>query len=183
MLSRTRLVFACAAAALAVAAGSPAAAGGPVMLTVSGAVENTNRGAVDPEYDVLFAFNDTRFERAMELDLDALAALPQTTVRADFPKDGPTVEFTGVSVADLAEAAGATGETVMVQALDGYAVEAPLSELTAKGAVLALARDGEPLGIGGFGPAQLVFPRAERADLADMADDLWIWQVYHIRVE
>ena len=50
-----------------------------------------------------------------------------------------------------------------------------------KGAVVALARDGKALGIGGFGPTQIVFPRAERADLADMPDDWWIWQIYHIR--
>ena len=65
-------------------------------------------------------------------------------------------------------AAGAEGETVTVQAMDGYAVEAPMQEMVAKGAVVALERDGKPLGIGGFGPTQIVFPRAERADLADM---------------
>lgn len=171
------------AATLAIGLAGAATAGGPVMLTVSGAVENPNRGAVDPDHDKLFVFNDTSFEEAMEFDLDALAALPQTTVKADFPKDGPTVEFTGVSIADLAEAAGATGDTVTVQAIDGYAVEVPMAEMVEKGAVLALARNGKPLGIGGFGPAQIVFPRAERAELADMTDDLWIWQIYHIRVE
>lgn len=171
------------AVALALGLAAPVLAAGPVMLTVTGAVENPNRGAVDPDYDKLFVFNDTSFDSAMEFDLDALAALPQTTVRADFPKGGPVVEFTGVSIAALAEAAGATGATVSVQALDGYAVEVPMSEMVEKGAVLALARDGKPLGIGSFGPAQLVFPRAEREDLAEMADDWWVWQVYHVRVE
>jgi hypothetical protein len=28
-----------------------------------------------------------------------------------------------------------------------------------------------------------VFPRSERDDLADMPDDWWIWQIYHIKVE
>jgi hypothetical protein len=40
--------------------------------------------------------------------------------------------------------------------MDGYAVEAPLDELLAKGAVVALERDGKALGIGGFGPKQIV---------------------------
>lgn len=169
--------------ALAIGLATPALAAGPVMLTVTGAVDHPNRGALDPDYDKLFVFNDTSFETAMEFDLETLAALPQTTVKADFPKGGPTVEFTGVSIADLAAAAGATGETVTVQAIDGYAVEVPMAEMVAKGAVVALSRDGRPLGIGNFGPAQMVFPRAERADLADMPDDWWIWQIYHIRVE
>ncbi len=80
-------------------------------------------------------------------------------------------------------AAGAEGETVTIQAMDGYAVEAPATELVDKGAVVALARDGKALGIGGFGPTQIVFPRAERPDLAAMPDDWWIWQIYHIKVE
>jgi hypothetical protein len=169
--------------ALALVAPLPAFAGGPVLLTVTGAVENTNRGAVDPEIDKLFAFNDVAFERAMAFDLDALNALPQATVTTDFPLGGPDVTFTGPLLADVLAAAGAGGETVAVQAMDGYAVEAPVAEMTEKGAVVALTRDGRPLGIGDFGPTQIVFPRGERADLAEMPDDWWIWQIFHIRVE
>lgn len=170
-------------AALSLGAAAPAHAGGPVLVTVTGAVENTNRGPLDPERDKLFTFNEVAFDKAMAFDVDALARLPQTTVRADFPKGGDEVAFTGPLLADVLEAAGAVGDTVTVQAMDGYAVEAPRTELADMGAVLALSRDGSPLGIGDFGPAQIVFPRAERADLADMPDDRWIWQVFHINVE
>ena len=72
-------------------------------------------------------------------------------------------------------AAGAEGETVTVQAMDGYAVEVPVQEMVDKGAVVALERDGKPLGIGNFGPTQIVFPRGDRPELADMSDDWWIW--------
>jgi len=161
----------------------PALAGGPVLLTVTGAVENTNRGAVDPETDKLFAFNDIAFEAAMAFDLDALTALPQVSLTTDFPMGGPDVTFTGPLLADVLAAAGSSGETVAVQAMDGYAVEAPVAEMTEKGAVVALTRDGRPLGIGDFGPTQIVFPRGERADLAEMNDDWWVWQIFHIRVE
>ncbi|MBA3324050.1 MAG: hypothetical protein H0T41_01795 [Rhodobacteraceae bacterium] len=170
--------------ALALALGAGAVhAGGPVLLTVTGAVENANRGAVDPAHDKLFVSNHVAFDRAMEFDADTLAALPQATVRADFPKDGRIVSFTGPLLADVLAAAGATGATVTIQAMDGYAVEVASAAMTEKGAVVALARDGKPLGIGGFGPTQIVFPRADRADLAEMNDDWWAWQVYHIRVD
>ena len=165
------------------ALGLPARADGPVLVTVTGEVGNPNRGAVDPKIDKLFALNDVEFERAMEFDLEALQKLPQATVTADFPKGEALVEFSGPLLEDVLAAAGATGDTVMVQAMDGYAVEAPVAELVDKGAVVALARDGRPMGIGAFGPAQIVFPRAERPELADMPDDLWIWQIYHIKVE
>jgi len=80
-------------------------------------------------------------------------------------------------------AAGATGQTVTIQALDGYAVEAPLAEMIAQGAIVATSRDGAPLGIGDFGPTWVVFPRADRADLKDMSDDRWIWSIFHIHIE
>jgi hypothetical protein len=169
---------------VALTLGAPAAqAGGPVLLTVTGAVERANRGAVDPAQDKLFVFNDVSFDKAMEFDADALAALPQTTVRADFPAGGDLVEFTGPKLQDVLAAAGALGDKVLIQAMDGYAVEAPTADLLEKGAVVAIARDGRPLGIGDFGPTQIVFPRAERPELKGMPDDLWIWQIYHIQVE
>ena len=177
---RCLIAFAFAAT---LAAGAPALAEGPVLLTVTGEITETNRGPVDPDEDKLFIFNDVSFEKAKEFDLAALEKLPQAVVHADFPKGGAETEFSGPLLADVLAAAGAEGEMVTVRAMDGYAVEVPLDEMVAKGAVVALERDGKALGIGGFGPTQIVFPRAERADLKDMPDDWWIWQIYHISVE
>jgi hypothetical protein len=180
--SRSGLAAIAVAAVLAVGGPAPAQES-PVLLTVTGAVENANRGAFDPEKDKLFAFNDVSFDEAVEFDLEALRKLPQVTVKADFPMGAAVQEFTGPRLEDLLQAAGASGNKVVVEALDGYAVEWPLAEMIDKGAVVALERNGEPLGIGGLGPAQIVFPRAERPDLAEMNDDGWVWQIYHIRVE
>lgn len=176
---KTLLAF---AALLTLGAAVPAFADGPVLVTVSGSVANPNRGPVDPAMDKLFVFTDVSFDKAMEFDLATLQGLPQVTVTADFPKDGPKVEFSGPELADVLAAAGAEGDMVTVQAMDGYAVEVPMAEMVDKGAVVALSRDGKPLGIGGFGPTQIVFPRAERADLAGMPDDWWVWSIYHISV-
>lgn len=166
-----------------VCAAVPAVADGTTLLTVSGSVSAPNRGAVDPANDKLFLFNEVRFDKAAAFDLDALRALPQVTLRTDFPMGGEEVEFSGPLLADVLREAGAEGEILSVQAMDGYAIEAPLDEITGKGAVVALERNGAPLGIGDYGPTQIVFPRGERADLAEMNDDWWIWQIYHIAVE
>lgn len=168
---------------LMLGAAPPLFAEGPVLLTVTGAVENTNRGGLDPDQDKLFIFNDVAFENAMEFSVTSLAGLPQATIRTDFPKGEAVVEFTGPLLADVLTAAGARGNTVTVQAMDGYAIEVPTQELIDKGAMLALSRDGKPFGIGGFGPTQIVFPRSDRPELAEMPDDWWIWQIYHIKVE
>jgi len=183
MLTATTPSLLALAAALALGAAAPAFADGPALLTVTGEITDPNRGPVDPETDKLFLFNEVSFEKAKEFDLGSLEKLPQTTVHADFPKGEATAEFSGPLLKDVLAAAGADGKTIMVQAMDGYAIEAEVDDLVAKGAVLALERDGKALGIGGLGPTQIVFPRAERPDLADMSDDLWIWQIYHIKVE
>lgn len=178
-----QLVAATAVAFFGFFAALPVLAEGPVQVTVTGAVENTNRGPVDPKFDKLFAFNEVEFENAMEFDLDALMSLPQTVVSADFPKGGEIVEFSGPLLADVLAAAKADGSTVKISAMDGYSVEIPFADVREKGAVLALSRDGKAFGIGNFGPTQVVFPRAERADLSDMPDDWWVWQIYQINVE
>lgn len=155
----------------------------PVLLTVTGNVSKPTRGGFDEQVDKFFGYTEVDFSKAAQFDYAALAALGLVTVSADFPKGRMVHEFTGPRLVDVLAAAGASGETVTIQALDGYAVEVPLDQLAASGAVLALKRDGRPFAIGDFGPSQIVFPRAERDDLKDMPDDNWVWSVFHIRIE
>jgi hypothetical protein len=157
--------------------------GGPVILTVTGEITKPNRGPYDPATDKFFGQNDIHFREGKGFDFAALEALDRVKVRADFPRGETVHEFEGPSLAAVLEAAGAKGETVVLVALDGYRVEMKVSDLVRQGAVLALRRDGQALGIGDFGPAQIVFPRAEREDLKDMTDDAWIWSVYQIDVQ
>lgn len=168
---------------LTVIAASALQAGGPVLLTVTGEISAPNRGAFDEARDKFFGFNEIEFTKAAAFSFDDLKALGVVSVKADFPKGGDVHSFTGPLLADVLTAAGASGKTVRIQALDGYAVDAPLADWVAMGAVVAYERDGEMFGLGDFGPTQVVFPRAERDDLKDMSDDLWVWSIFHIAVE
>ncbi len=156
---------------------------GTVILTVTGNIDMPTRGPSSDAVDKFFSYNDLSFDSAAQFDVATLQALPQVQVKADFPKDGPVYTFEGPLLADVLRAAGATGETVTIRALDGYAVEMPMSEAIGKGAVVALKRDGIPFAIGDFGPTHVVFPRAERMDLSSMNDDWWVWSIYNIQVE
>ena len=156
---------------------------GPVILTVSGNVANPNRGPVDPAVDQFFVYSEAEFSEATQFDYASLQKLEWLKTNADFPKDGDIQEFEGPLLADVLKAAGAEGEMVTMTALDGYAIEVKMQELIDQGAVLALKRNGRPFAVGDYGPTQIVFPRAERADLKDMPDDNWIWSIYHIKVE
>jgi hypothetical protein len=154
-----------------------------VILTITGEVSAPNRGGYDPDTDKFLGFFEIEFDRAKTFSLIELQALAAVTVKADFPKGRLVHSFTGPLLADVLAAAGATGKEVTVQALDGYAVATPMADMIANGAVVAYARDGKMFGIGDFGPTQIVFPRAQRDDLADMSDDNWIWSIFHIHVE
>lgn len=159
------------------------AAEGPIILTVTGKLNAPTRQAYSEEDDKFFGYYEVDFDQAAQFDYDKLRALDLHSVQADFPKGGPVHTFEGPLLADVLKAAGAEGKTVTVLALDGYGIEAPLQELVDQGAVVALRRNGTPFAIGDYGPTQIVFPRAERDDLADMPDDHWVWSIFHISVE
>lgn len=164
-------------------AGSACSGNGMVLLTVTGDMKNPNRGAYDNKTDKIFGFNEIGFAAGAQFDFQCLEKLGMIAVTADFPKGGDIHVFEGPRLQDVLDAAGVEGEMLTIRALDGYTVRAPRYELIAKGAIVALKRDGKYFGIGGFGPTQIVFPRSERADLADMNDDNWVWSIYHISVE
>ncbi|WP_050530561.1 hypothetical protein [Pseudaestuariivita atlantica] len=190
MLSLTRrsAIAAACGATLALSLSGPALSQdtdvtGPVILTVTGNLAAPTRQAYSEADDKFFGYQDVDFDMAAQFDVGKLMGLELHTVKADFPKGGQVYSFEGPLLADVLKAAGADGKTITVQALDGYAVEADVADLVDAGAVVALSRDGQPFAIGDYGPTQIVFPRAERADLADMSDDNWVWSIYHINVK
>jgi hypothetical protein len=164
-------------------AGGEYSGNGVAILTVTGNLQNPSRGAYDDATDKFFGFNDIGFESGAQFDFQGLQKLGMIAVTTDFPKGGDIHTFEGPRLEDVLAAAGVQGRMLTIRALDGYAIDAPVEQLIAQGAVVALKRDGRPFGIGDFGPTQIVFPRAERPDLADMNDDNWVWSIYHISVE
>jgi hypothetical protein len=165
------------------AADLPAPAG-PAILTVAGAVDRPNRGPVDPFADAFFAFHEIAFDRAAEFDLAMLESLGMHEIRAHYPNwPGPST-FEGPLLADVLAAAGAGGQTLRAVALDGYASEIPLADLAKYQVVLALKRDGRYLGIGGRGPAWIVYPREDHPELQAATDDAGLaWAAFVLMVE
>ncbi len=159
---------------------------GPVILTISGDVDAASRGPVNEDYDKFFVFNEVEFQSAAQFDFAALQTLDTVKVSTDFPMGGDRHEFEGPTLKSVLDAAGihATDASIVtMRALDGYAIEVSYGELINAGAIVAYRRDGAFFAIGDFGPTMIIFPRSDRADLADMNDDWWIWSIYHINVE
>lgn len=157
---------------------------GPVLLTVHGAIENTNRGPLDPFHDVLLGFQGAEFEKAAVFDRRALLALDGGRIETTASGWPDRYAFEGPRLDVILAAVGATGATVSIVALDGYSVDLSMDDIRRYRPILALVRDGEPLAFGGRGPMWLIFPRDDFAELMAEEDDArWVWAVTRIEVK
>ena len=161
---------------------TPSSARDPVVLTVHGEVADTNRAAMDADREPLFARYDMAFDEARSFTRAELLALEQAEIRVAYPLGGETHVFTGPHLSEVLDAAGAGDAMAIVSAFDGYQREIPIADLRDHGVILALTRDGEPLAIGDYGPAMLVWPRDDDAALAGQTDDDWVWGVFAIEI-
>jgi hypothetical protein len=170
-------IIACCFARTA-AAEQPPAVDGAAVVTVTGNIATTNRGPFDPASDVFFAYHNHSFSRAMQFSREALLRLPQHQVRSKVLKL-EEAEYSGPLVRDVLREAGPTGGTVRVFAIDGYAAEFQIADLEKKDWILALSRNGKPLGLGDIGPVCLM-----RGPVAGDTPEQehWVWAAFHIEV-
>lgn len=162
------------------ASGSDEASGD--ILTVYGEIGTVDRGPVDPVTEPLFGAFGMDFEAACLFNWASLNRLDQHLIETDFPMDGPVRQFSGPLLRDVLDIADLRGDTLIVTALDGYQREISVARVRQHDVILALWMDGQALGIGGFGPAMLVWPRGSDPALADISDDDWLWGVFAIEV-
>lgn len=139
---------------------------GPVVLTVSGAIGETNA------------------PQAALFDLSIMNRLPQATLRTHTPWTEGQQVFEGVRLVDLLRLLKSKGKSLTVHALNDYQVELELRLFLPFDPLLALRHNGEPMRIADKGPIWLVFPQDDYPDL-DQAriHDLWVWQIDRLVVE
>jgi len=116
----------------------------------------------------------------LEVDLAGLDALPQQKLTTYEPFVKSDVTFSGVSFTDLLDAAGATGDAVLVHALDDYERTLDVDVFREPGVLLATREDGEEIPIPNGGPVRLVFPRDSEAGAHP---DVWVWSVDRLTVK
>ncbi len=157
---------------------------GPTVLTVFGAIENTNRGPLDRFRDPLLARYTKGFEGAYTFSRANLKALPQHSLKTHYPGWEKEHTFSGPRIADVLAAAGGQGTSVRFFALDGFSISYERDVLEQTEFILALDMDGEPLGIGGFGPAYMMVSEKFTQVFPDgnPNDDYLVWGVIMIEV-
>lgn len=135
---------------------------GPVVLTVSGAVDS---GPVT-------------------FDMESLESLGLVEYAAyDKQAEGRTATFRGVLLSTLLNAVGADAATTLhTIALNDYAVDIPAQDAADFPVLLATSVDGERMSVERYGPVRVIYPtKGMKLDPA-VYDPRWIWQISTIEV-
>jgi hypothetical protein len=139
---------------------------GPVLLTVSGAVEVTNsEDGADFDREMLYALG--------------LTELVTTTAWTDGPQT-----FQGVPLQTILDRIGAKGAVITAKALNDFVTEIPYEEATKYRILVATHMNGEEMSVRERGPLWIVYPRDEFAELQQPEfNDRWAWQLRALEIE
>ena len=121
-------------------AGALEPAKGDVVLTVSGAITNTNAGET------------AKLDRAM---LDAIGTV---TFETETMWTEGVQTFTGVELSDLLSVLGVNGSQLRASAVNDYAVDIPTKDAVEGGPIVAFLRNGELMSLRDKGPLWIVYP-------------------------
>ncbi len=136
---------------------------GPVVLTITGAIAETN------------APGKAEFDRAM---LDALGA-DEVKTSTDWTEGTPA--WQGVRFSTVLDAVGANGATVVATALNGYSGEIGMDVIGDFPVLLATSVNGEPLA-DDKKPIWIIYPIDDYPELLERDDLLWAWQLATVDV-
>ena len=172
------------------AASQAKAPSGPTLLTISGAIAQSNRGALDPAIDQMMGKHGIQFDKALALDATALLRMPAITIRPTVEYDSKPHTLKGPLLTTVLAAAGvAAGSPVQLglRAVDGYNVNISMADAQAYRMIVATHIDGQPMVLGGLGPQWAVYD----ADVLPAFKDkpvkerfgLCPWGLYHIEVK
>ena len=163
---------------------------GPTLLTISGAITQSNRGALDATIDQMMGKHGIQFDKAYALDAAALARMPAVTIKPTLEYDSKPHTLKGPLLTTVLAAAGvAAGSPVQLglRAVDGYNVNISMADAQAYRMIVATHIDGQPMALGGLGPQWAVYD----ADVLPAFKDkpvkerfsLCPWGLYHIEVK
>ncbi|RDE19093.1 hypothetical protein DV711_16010 [Motiliproteus coralliicola] len=139
---------------------------GDVLLTVTGAIENTN------------APGQARFDRAM------LEALPQHSFDTITPWTDGKHQYEGVLLKELLQQLGAKGSKVVAHALNDYHSVIDLDPIRNYPVMIAIRADGKPMRIRDKGPLWILYPMSDYPELNHQRHHpAMVWQLNRLEVQ
>jgi hypothetical protein len=139
---------------------------GPVILTISGAISQTNTAS------------GLAFDQAM------LDSLPQTEVATETPWTQGMITFSGVSLGALLDLAGAKGTTISATALNDYSVDIPVADAANPRVILATRKNGALMPVRDKGPLWVIYPLSDHTGAAaEETHSKMIWQLKQLVIK
>lgn len=136
---------------------------GPVLLTVSGNIENHN------------------VDKTAQFDREMLESLPVTSFKTTTPWTQGVTEFTGVRVSDLLKHVGANSNNFRAHALDKYWNDLKEIDFEKIPAIIAYKKNGKSLRVRELGPLWIMFPFDEFPSISDEKHKTAsVWQLVEI---
>ncbi|MCC6070234.1 molybdopterin-dependent oxidoreductase [Massilia sp. GCM10020059] len=179
-----------ATAGAAIAAPARPNAGGPALLTISGAIGKPNRGALDPALDQMMHKQKITFPAAHAFDFSTLAAMPALAIRPTLEYDNRQHSLRGPLLTDVLARAGAqlsSQAKLLLRAVDGYVAAVTPAQANAWRFIVATHLDGKPMPLGGLGPLWAVYDADRVPEMAarPVAERFGAcpWALYHIEVQ
>jgi hypothetical protein len=119
---------------------------------------------------------------AVNVDFATLDGLATKTYKVLEPFEHKTIEFKGVELGAVLQAAGvpANAQSVHLGALDDYQVDIPMADIRKGGVILATQADGAVIPVDHGGPSRVVYLDGVAAGANP---DQWIWSINHIVVK
>jgi hypothetical protein len=194
-LNKREFLATAALGALAVTAPAHAMRGGrmapgPALLTITGAIGRGNRGGLDPALDQMMKKQGLHFDRAYAFDFVALNGLPSVSIKPTLEYDGKPHTLSGPLLVNVLKTAGAELDEkskIVLRAVDGYAVVAPIADIRKYRFIVATHLDSRPMALGGLGPLWAVYDADRFEDMmAKTIGDRFAscpWGLYHIEVQ
>ncbi|HUS52983.1 MAG TPA: molybdopterin-dependent oxidoreductase [Thermohalobaculum sp.] len=157
-------IFACILVAAVIVAGTATPSAAEDLLILS--------NATDPA------------QAAVHLSEADLLALPQVTIRTRTEFTDGVAEFVGPLVRDvLALIKTGTATSAHLVAANDYAIDAPLSDFTNYGVILAMQVNGERLSRRDKGPLWVMYPLDDHAELQDPYYTIrLVWQLIELEL-
>lgn len=120
----------------------------------------------------------------VELNLEEILALPQTTINTENEFVDAMTAFEGPLGRDLMALLGEGGTTVVLTAVNDYAVEVPLEDFMNYDVVFALSANGERFSLRDKGPIWVVYPMSDHSELQDpVYNARLIWQLVKVELK
>ena len=154
----------------------------PVIVTIGGNIDKSNRSANNEFSDAFLAHHDKSFSSAYEFSYSDLEKLTQKSVKVNAQGWVKGLELQGPSLEELLATVGAVNRDIVLTALDGYDVELSAGDIKAKSWIVAIQSNQQPLAIGGRGPLWLVYDTQGKKATSD-EEAKWIWSVFYIEVK